>query len=313
MFKRYFRAVLVFIFFIGANSGWSSQPEEIELRSNDNTPLRAVYYSADNPSQIRAGLVFVHGMQSHSGWYVAGGTGDFLAKDNIASIAFDRRGSGASGGRRGHAESAKKFLEDLDAAVEELKWRLPPGAPIHILANCFGSRVAFPYVRLHPEIKSLLVTSPAVAMNPEADYSSADKAGIFARSALYMGQQDHLLYEPTPLKDEFFVTQGPWLDWIQDDALSLRHVTIQFLKSAKTLTEWMDQSIPRLKRPLLIMLASEDQVVVNEEIRKNLYLSYRGPKKLVEFPSDHYLDFDRSKDKYQRTVLDWINQHSVKN
>lgn len=275
----------------------------IQFASQDGTKLHGSLYDAEG--QTKAALVFVHGLQSHAGWYDAGGMGDVLARNGIASLAFDRRGSGKSAGLRGHAKQGEDFLRDLQAAVDELSRRIPAQTPIHILANCFGSRTAIPYVSLNKNIRSLLITSPAVAMAPRADYSAADKLRILLLTAGTLGQNSTLKLA-TPLRDTYFVSSGPMLKWINDDSLSLRKVTLGFLKGASKLTKKMDEVKGQIKTPLFVMLASNDLVVENDKIIKEFYNPYLGPKQITVFDSEHYLDFGKSRDLYHQAVRDWI-------
>jgi predicted alpha/beta hydrolase len=88
----------------------------LELTSADGTRLHASLFEAREPV---AGLVMVHGMQSHAGWFEAAGTAVALAAAGITCLAYDRRGSGRSGGTPGHAARADDMLADLDVMADE--------------------------------------------------------------------------------------------------------------------------------------------------------------------------------------------------
>ena len=90
----------------------------LELTSADGTRLHASLFPAEEPV---AGLVMVHGMQSHAGWFEAAGTADQLAAAGITCLAYDRRGSGRSGGTPGHTARPDDMLADLDAARSGLR------------------------------------------------------------------------------------------------------------------------------------------------------------------------------------------------
>ena len=93
----------------------------LALTSADGTRLHASFFPARRP---RAGLLLVHGLQSHAGWFEASGTARELADAGISCLAYDRRGSGRSAGMTGHADSADDFPMDLDAGVAALRREL---------------------------------------------------------------------------------------------------------------------------------------------------------------------------------------------
>jgi len=270
------------------------------LVSADGMRLHASIFPSRQPV---AGLLLVHGLQSHSGWFEASRTAGELAEAGILGLAYDRRGSGRSDGLTGHAASARDFLTDLDAAAaalrSELDARAGPGAPMHVLANCFGTRIVLPYVAAHPgSFRSLILTAPATRMSRRASHGFAQKLSI-----LLAGPRTRF---PTPLRDEYFVSAGPWLDWIRHDARSLRQTTASFLRSANRLTFWARAAIPRLRTPLLVILGSRDVLVDNAAIRRRFVARYAGPKALVEYDADHYLDFTSAQPAFRQRLETWL-------
>lgn len=272
----------------------------LTLESADGTRLHASHFPAPRP---RAGLLLVHGLQSHAGWFEASATARNLADAGISSLAYDRRGSGRSGGITGHADSADAFEMDFAAGAaalrRELDVRAGRDAPLHVLANCFGTRVVLPYLAANPTaFRSVILTAPATHMSQHASYGLGQKLAILLAASR--------TYFPTPLRDEDFVSTGPCLDWIRRDALSLRQTTAGFLRSASRLTRRMQDAIPRLRVPLLVVLSRRDVLVDNEAIRRNFVAPYAGPKELVEYDTDHYVDFTRARPDLERRIAAWV-------
>lgn len=285
----------------------------LELTSADGTPLHALLFEASEPV---AGLVMVHGMQSHAGWFEAAGTAHQLAAAGITGLAYDRRGSGRSGGLSGHTERADDMLADLDAARSALRRELAratsaplrgdAGAaevPLHALANCFGTRIVLPYLDRHPDaFASVTLTAPATHMSPLADYRFGKRLQIlFSR-----GQRTFA----TPLRDEYFISEGEWLEWIRNDPHSLRRVTASFLRSTGRLTSRMNKAARRLEVPLLVVLGSRDLMVKNDAIREKFVARYPGPKRVVEVDTEHYVDFTEHQPTLAREVEEWVLAHS---
>jgi pimeloyl-ACP methyl ester carboxylesterase len=188
---------------------------------------------------------------------------------------------------------------DLEAGVIALRRELPPGVPMHVLANCFGARAVLPYAAEHPEaFRSLILTAPATHMSRQASY------GLWQKLSILLAASHR--YVPTPLRDQDFVSAGPWLDWIRLDARSLLYVTAGFLRSANRLTRRMQAAIPRLRIPLLVVLSRRDVLVDNEAIRERFFAPYAGPKQLVEYDTDHYVDFTSVRPDLESRLEEWV-------
>ena len=88
------------------------------VKAADGTDLLVRHWPAD---EIEAGgawagppwasVLIVHGLGEHSGRYEA--VGDQLTSAGLEVFAYDQRGMGGSGGRRGDVERWSQFLDDL--------------------------------------------------------------------------------------------------------------------------------------------------------------------------------------------------------
>lgn len=264
----------------------------VSFRTKDGTPLSGILQTADQP---RALLLVVHGLQSHAEWFLSR---QYLAERGITSLAFDRRGSGKSGGMRGHADSPDGLLDDVTSAYAELK-KQGPELPIHLHLNCFATRIGFPFVAANPSyFTSMIVTAPATHMNPKAEYSDLEKLRIL------LGESRK--YFHTPLFDELFVTNDKGLEWIKNDQSSLRMVTFGFLRTAKKLSEKMNEVIPKLQLPMLLILAEQDRIVLNDKIETEFFTKYAGPKELLKLDSEHALELSTNAQRYHEEMARWI-------
>jgi alpha-beta hydrolase superfamily lysophospholipase len=274
-FRAFIAAKLVLLSSVGA----FAEGARVQFSAKDGTPLSGLLHAASEPKAL---LLVIHGMQSHAEWFLSG---EYLAEKGITTLAIDRRGSGLSGGAKGHANSAEELLDDVWAGYKTLAKQAPAGLPIHLHVNCYGTRIAFPYIAANPEhFRSMIVTSPSTPMRSEANYNVLEKAQILVRFGL--GDKNATI--ATPLKDELFLTNAEGLRWIQEDTLSLRRVTFGFLKVTNSLTQAMKRVIPALKTPMLFVLGDRDEVVNNEKIERDFYQIYSGPKKLLELSSEKW-------------------------
>src|SRR5262245_27688386 len=79
----------------------------------DGTKLAVRVAGGENP---RTPLLMLHGLQSHSGWFVQSQT--FLAGLGFPVYAMDRRGSGLSEGSRGDCTNFRQMIDDVHAVVD---------------------------------------------------------------------------------------------------------------------------------------------------------------------------------------------------
>ncbi|MEO5667815.1 MAG: alpha/beta fold hydrolase [Bdellovibrionota bacterium] len=297
------------LFFATALSSLTALAENRDLyyEGHDGSRQHAIHFIAEHP---RSAILFVHGLQSHAEWMRASGVGEKLAARGISVMAFDRRGSGRSATERGYAASGKELLEDLNDAVvlfrkELRKQGVEPGRDIqlNLMANCFGVRIAVPYAfeaekQSKNPFASLILIAPSTQMRPEAEYNFIEKLQVMLK-----GSHESVA---TPLKDEWFVSSGPGLTWIKQDALGLHRVTVGLLKSVRGLTTIANRELPDMTMPLMIFTASRDKMVDGERVKRELYRPYRGEKRLRELDSEHSLEFGPARDRFVEETVRWV-------
>jgi alpha-beta hydrolase superfamily lysophospholipase len=278
-----------------------------------------------------AGLLLIHGLQSNARWFAP--TGAALAARGILCLAMDRRGSGRSegypgvpgaaepasvggsagdswgSGTRGHLEGGRDFLDDALEGWSALRELAGQGTPLHLAANCFGSRAAFALAGAKlPEVASLAFAAPSTDLRRQASF------GLRAGFAAFAATPERPRWVPSPLRDEWFASEGPWLDWIRDDArsLSLRSVTGGFLRSAIELGREANRAAPEVSRlPLLLALARRDAIVDSARAKRRFQKSWAGELRVAEYDSAHLLDFGDEAEAYRATLATWIMAKSA--
>src|SRR5690349_15354918 len=68
---------------------------------------------------VRGHVVYLHGIQSHGGWYTA--SARHLAGAGFAVSLLDRRGSGLNDAARGDTPSYRRLLDDIAEFVQRLR------------------------------------------------------------------------------------------------------------------------------------------------------------------------------------------------
>ena len=79
----------------------------------------------------------------------------------VATLRFNFRGVGASGGAHGEGEGER---DDLAAALAMLAGRLPAGRPIGLAGYSFGAWVATRVAAATPTLPALALVAPPLAM-----------------------------------------------------------------------------------------------------------------------------------------------------
>lgn len=107
----------------------------------------------------RTSVVLVHGIGEHSGRYDH--VGRFLAERGHDVLAFDSRGHGQSGGRRGHVDRFTELLDDVEDLIVE---RRQLGAPVVLFGHSLGGLISTAYLLAgRPKPDFLVLSAPAIS------------------------------------------------------------------------------------------------------------------------------------------------------
>lgn len=132
---------------------------ESALTADGTAQLRR-RWAVDDP---KAAILLVHGIGEHSGRYDH--VGRFFAERGYDVAAFDNRGFGESGGRRGHIDSYETYLGDIE---ERLTARRELGVPTVLFGHSLGGLMATTYlVGSRPGPDLAVLSSPALSADVE--------------------------------------------------------------------------------------------------------------------------------------------------
>ena len=124
------------------------------ITSADGTPLLVRRWSAGRDRWAQ--MLLVHGLAEHSGRYER--TGQLLAEAGIDVTAFDLRGHGGSGGRRGDVERWTDYLDDIAVRLSAVRAEAD-GRPVVLFAHSYGGLISTDYVLSGRPAPDLLVLS----------------------------------------------------------------------------------------------------------------------------------------------------------
>jgi alpha-beta hydrolase superfamily lysophospholipase len=243
----------------------SAQPRRLELTLVDGYRTGVLLYEPPVEAPKRRPVVYLHGIQSHPGWY--GASAEALAAAGHAVLQPMRRGSGDNALARGHAQNPGQLLDDLERACRLAREHTTDG-PVHLLGVSWGGKLAVAYAAHHlrgVELASLTLVAPGLV--PRIDAPLAQKLQI-ALALLVSPQRrfDIPLSEP-----ELFTDNPPMLRYLADDPARLHRATAKFLYTSRCLDVQVKRLRPgSLTMPTTLILASRDRIINNARTERLL-------------------------------------------
>ncbi|MCH7813550.1 MAG: alpha/beta fold hydrolase [Planctomycetes bacterium] len=271
--------------------------DEITIRLPDGYKAYARYWA---PETCRGGVLYLHGIQSHAGWYERSAAA--ICEAGFAVLQPDRRGSGRNQKDRGHAESSPQLLEDGRICLDELV-RRSGSQRNHVLGVSWGGKMA---AAMHADdasgIAGLILVTPGLF--PIIDVSPAEKFRI----GWSMVANPERSYD-IPLNDpELFTSVPEWIQYLRDDPLQLHQATAGFFLASRR----MDRVVRRLPQarpvPLHLMLAADERIIENDQT-VDFVRQMRWPARAITTyqNSRHTLEFDPDGDRYLEDLVRWLD------
>ena len=268
------------------------------VRASDGVELHYLSWCG-RPSPPWAVVVFLHGIASHGGWFAE--TAADLASHGVAVYAPDRRGSGRSGGPRGHLNRYERALDDVDEVLRLVSAE-HPGTPVFLAASSWAAKLAVVYAALRPApLSGLLLLGPGLL--PTAGLSPARQLLVVV---------GHLV-APTarlaiPLTPELYTTNPRYLDAIRADRLRLLQATTRFFWETGRLDRGRRRAAAGLELPLLLLQGEDDAMMdvagtrhwfSRLGVEDKTYRAYPG--------AGHTLDFEPDRRRYLADMVGWLS------
>ena len=252
-----------------------------------------------------ASLFYIHGLQSHGGWLFE--TGPYLASHGINVIAMDRRGSGRSGGMRGHSPSGNCILDDYQLALDFAR-RVLGDLPLLAMGQSFGGSILAALACRHPlQNMPLIFSAPAlgqqrVRLDPHEVNRRRAKKGpdVF----------------PIELRDLDYSQDDKYLRFIANDARIVRVIT-ESMRSAMIELEDIyhdNQScLQALRAPMYFIEPQRDSIVDIKTSRQILSQYVKVEPYIIDTHS-HYIEFTNKRyelwDKLRQLCTSGQEQHA---
>jgi alpha-beta hydrolase superfamily lysophospholipase len=280
----------------GASAGRGA--ESRFLTASDGVNLHYLRWSSGR-SPPRAVIIFLHGIASHAGWF--GETAADLSIQGLTVYGLDRRGSGRSGGPRGHLERYGRALDDVEEMVRLVSSQHPK-TPIFLAASSWAAKLAVVYAAQRPgSLSGLLLLGPGLL--PRVNLSPTRQ---------FLVVVGHLVAPmarlPIPLTPELYTTNPPYVDFVRADRMRLLEATTRFFWETARLDRQRRRASAHLDLPLLVLQGEDDKMMDVAKTRRwfsrlgvvdKTYLAYPG--------AGHTLDFEPDRTRYLTDMLGWLS------
>ncbi len=246
----------------------------------------------------RGRIVAIHGIQSHSGWYLY--SSSQLCEAGFEVFYLDRRGSGLNREERGHVDNFHVLLDDLVLFISRVRV-LEPRLPVMLIGVSWGGKLAVAMAKEHQQlIDTLTLICPGLF--PKVSPPWYQKVHI-ALARLYAKHRKFTI----PLTDpELFTANPKWLEFLRNDPLSLHRGTAALLVASVRL-DWFVRDAPqRITVPALLMQAELDRIIDNEKTRAYFERFASREKRVITYPgAQHTLEFEPDPEPFVRDLIEW--------
>jgi len=230
-----------------------------EFVARDGAKLGFTGYRTDAPAETGTALVYLHGIESHAGWFEQ--PAELLQQRGYHCFCLDRRGSGINRDDRaflsGDTPSLQTLFDDVRTFRDLLRGRFER---VFLVGLSWGGKLGTGYVLGHPkDFDGLILITPGLAA--KVDVSPRTKVGIFFA----------LLLSPTrtfklPIEPEMFTDTPRFVDYIRQDPLRIKRATARFLYASRKLDGYIAGRVGEIKTPTQLFLAGEDRIIDNNGV-----------------------------------------------
>lgn len=271
---------------------------EHEFQTRDGSTLG---YIASKAPGASTALVYLHGIESHAGWFAQAAT--LLQDRGYDVFSLDRRGSGVNRENRGyvsgHVDHYQLLLDDIHDFIAPLRQHY---RHVFLVGLSWGGKLATACELEHPDdVDGLILITPGIKALVDVSLPAKLKIVLFAQFSPQTPIE-------SPIAPEMFTTTPRYLDYIKSDPSRLTHATARFYWQSSRLDSYLAGNIAALDTPTLLFLAGQDRIIDNAGVIETL--NRGNPEKLtiVDYPDQtHSVQFD-DPDRLVQDMDDWLQR-----
>jgi len=271
------------------------RPELATFSASDGYPF--FYRRFPTSAKPIGRVVFVHGIQSHGGWYPQ--SCSKLAHAGYEVYFLDRRGSGLNMTRRGDLPSFRRGLDDVGEFLRALP---QDGISSFLGAISWGGKFGVGVQYRHPGlVKGLILLCPGIFSKVRQSFAERMRV-VLAR----LVRPSRLF--PIPLNDPKLFTATPdGLRFLAQDQYALHQATARLMFWSRALDIYLRRAWKRVHIPVLLMLAEKDLIIDNAAVRAYVERFPSNEKTIIEYPGAyHTLEFEPEGHPFVDDLLKWL-------
>ncbi|MSR31673.1 MAG: alpha/beta fold hydrolase [Gemmataceae bacterium] len=261
-------------------------------------------YSPQGPA--KGILVFIHGIQSHAGWYES--SCQWFASQGYRVVFLDRRGSGKNSLHRGDSPSFRTLLADLAAILPWIR-KEQPSLPLFLCGISWGGKTALGLEIFHPGlVEGFIFLCPGFCPRISPPFCLRLRialARLFSPGKMF----------PIPLNDPALFTSDPQAqEFIRTDPHALRQASARFLFDSVRLDFYLRGFLKPTKKPVLLLLAEKDRIIDNEKTKR--FVKKFAPESLqtqLYSGASHTLEFEPEPRQFLSDILGWLDRATLLN
>lgn len=277
-------------------------PQSIRFSSKDDTELHGEFFS--NPEATGNALI-VHGYADHGGRYLE--VAEQLIESGLNVMHFDYRGHGKSSGARGYIAKFEQYLQDLEAALQELQ-TLGGDLPVLLVGHSNGGLIALHMLadpfRCPKSIHAAVISSPFLALKIKAPAKK-----IFARVASVLAPK---LALPNKLPSNILTHDLEKQREHENDPLVHDVASTRWFTETTAAQGWVEEFAHRISVPTLWVVSGMDEIADPQQA-KLVQQSLQSKSSYHEFSSMHHEVFNEiGREKVFTLVKDFVREEFPK-
>ena len=245
-------------------------------------------------------IVFIHGIQSHGGWYET--SCKKFAQAGYRVLFLDRRGSGLNQVSRGDSPSFRTLLDDLKEFLQYQRKEIAGATPLILGAISWGGKIAFGLeIRMANLVDAFILLAPGFC--PKVHPTRKERFFI-ALGSLFAPRR---LFN-IPLNDPELFTSNPVAQkFLKEDPFALRKATARFLLDSVRLDFYLRIFRTKISKPILLLIAGQDKIIDNEKTIEFVKRFASGSLTVKEYPEAHHtFEFEPEPQKHIEEIEEWL-------
>jgi alpha-beta hydrolase superfamily lysophospholipase len=245
-------------------------------------------------------IVFIHGIQSHGGWYET--SCKKFAQAGYRVLFLDRRGSGLNEVSRGDSPSFRTLLDDLKEFLQYQRKEIAGATPLILGAISWGGKIAFGLeIRMANLVDAFILLAPGFC--PKIQPTRKERFFI-ALGSLFSPRR---LFN-IPLNDpELFTANPAAKKFLKEDPFALRNATARFLLDSVRLDFYLRMFRTKISKPILLLIAGQDKIIDNEKTIEFVKRFASGSLTVKEYPEAHHtFEFEPEPQKHIEEIEEWL-------